>query len=201
MQSLGQQILYKEKVYEYYETMHLQLMLKLDFYKALEAGYIIRKCENCERYSLLQKGYHTKYCDLPNPANPKYTCAQLGYRLRGIKEDAEGSLLAQAGESDAFERLHKQLANFIRPIALESCRHFGCTDVVFTPLLEDLRAEGGLELWERIHNGGYDERVGKLTTYLYPFLRGRMYRYLETNLGVMSLSKDDMERVRRCIFR
>ncbi len=84
------------KVYEYYETTHLQTMLKLDFYKALEAGHIIRKCENCGRYFLLQKGYHTKYCDLPNPANPKYTCAQLGYRLRGIKEDAEGSPLAQA---------------------------------------------------------------------------------------------------------
>ena len=84
------------KVYEYYEAMRLQTMLKLDFYKALEAGHIIRKCENCGQYFLLQKGYHTKYCDLPNPANPKYTCAQLGYRLRGIKEDAEGSPLAQA---------------------------------------------------------------------------------------------------------
>ena len=84
------------KVYEYYETMRLQTMLKLDFYKALEAGHIIRKCQNCGRYFLLQKGYHTKYCDLPNPANPKYTCAQLGYRLRGIKEDAGGSPLAQA---------------------------------------------------------------------------------------------------------
>ena len=84
------------KVYEYYEATRLQTMLKLDFYKALEAGHIIRKCQNCGRYFLLQKGYHTKYCDLPNPANPKYTCAQLGYRLRGIKEDAGGSPLAQA---------------------------------------------------------------------------------------------------------
>ena len=84
------------KVYEYYAADRLQTMLKLDFYKALEAGHIIRKCENCGRYFLLQKGYHTKYCDLPNSDNPKYTCAQLGYRLRGIKEDAEGSPLAQA---------------------------------------------------------------------------------------------------------
>ena len=104
---------------------------------------------------------------------------------------------AQAGEAGAFEQLHKQLANFIRSIALESCRHFGCTDVVSASLLEDLCAEGDLELWERIHSGGYDEHAGKLTTYLYPFLRGRMYRYLETNLGVMSLSKDEMERVRQ----
>ena len=83
---------------------------------------------------------------------------------------------AQAREADAFERLHKQLANFIRAIALEACRHFECTDVVSTPLPEDLCAEGSLELWERILRGGYDECAGKLTTYLYPFLRGSMYR-------------------------
>lgn len=44
------------KVYEYYETMHLQTMLKLDFYKALEAGHIIRKCENCGRYFCCRRG-------------------------------------------------------------------------------------------------------------------------------------------------
>ena len=57
-------------------------------------------------------------------------------------------------------------------------------------------AEGNLELWERIQSSGYDGGAGKLTTWLYPFLRGRMYRYLETNLGVMALSKDEMARVR-----
>ncbi len=55
---------------------------------------------------------------------------------------------------------------------------------------------GGLELWERIQAGGYNEGTGKLTTWLYPFLWGRMYRYLETSLGVMALSKDEMARVR-----
>ena len=35
------------KVYEYYEATRLQTMLKLDFCKALEAGHIIRKCQNC----------------------------------------------------------------------------------------------------------------------------------------------------------
>ena len=29
-----------------------------------------------------------------------------------------------------------------------------------------------------------------------PLLRGRMYCYLKTNLGVIALSKDEMERVR-----
>ena len=64
---------------------------------------------------------------------------------------------ARAGSADAFEQLCEQLANFIRSIALEACRHFGCSDFAAALLLEDLCAEGGLELWERIHGGGYDE--------------------------------------------
>lgn len=76
------------KIYEYHEADCLQAFLKTDFYKALETGYIIRKCEYCGRYFLLKKAYHTKYCDRPAPDNPKYTCAQLGYHFRGIKEVA-----------------------------------------------------------------------------------------------------------------
>lgn len=102
----------------------------------------------------------------------------------------------QAGDTTAFEMLYGQLENFIRAIALDAARSSGCTDFTATSLQEDLCAEGSLELWERILIGGYDEKIGKLTTWLYPFLRGRMYRYLETNLGVMALSKDEMERVR-----
>lgn len=94
------------KVYEYYVADRLQTMLKLDFYKGLEAGHLIRRCENCGRFFLLQKGYHTKYCDLPNPTNPRYTCAQLGYRLRGVKEEAEDSPLSQALYR-CFQRIDK----------------------------------------------------------------------------------------------
>ena len=57
-------------IFEYYETEHLQTLLKLDFYKGLEAGHLIRKCELCGRLFLLQKDSHTKYCDSPNPDNP-----------------------------------------------------------------------------------------------------------------------------------
>lgn len=74
------------KIYQYYEVESLQALLKMDFYKALDAGYVIRKCEYCGRYFLLKKGYHTKYCDNLAPDNPKYTCAQLGYHRKGIKE-------------------------------------------------------------------------------------------------------------------
>lgn len=43
------------KIYEYYEVQSLQTLLKTDFYKALEAGYIIRRCEYCGRFFLLRK--------------------------------------------------------------------------------------------------------------------------------------------------
>lgn len=76
------------RIYEYYEVKMLQALLKMDFYKALEAGYTIRKCSYCGRYFLLKDARHTKYCDRPSPSNPKYTCAQLGYHFRAIKETA-----------------------------------------------------------------------------------------------------------------
>lgn len=86
----------KYKIYEYYEVVALQTLLKMDFYKALEAGFVIRRCEYCGRYFLLKKGYHTKYCDQPNPNDLKHTCAQLGYHLKGVKEAAGDDPKAQS---------------------------------------------------------------------------------------------------------
>ena len=86
--------------------------MKLDFYKGLEAGHLIRKCELCGRLFLLQKGYHTKYCDSPNPDNPRYSCAQLGYRIRGVKEAAADSPLTQA-LSRCYQRIDKDKARGI----------------------------------------------------------------------------------------
>lgn len=84
------------KIYTYYQVNRLQAFLKTDFYRALEAGYIIRKCEYCGKCFLLKKAYRTKYCDNPAPDNPKYTCAQLGYRKRGIKETVPDNPKAQS---------------------------------------------------------------------------------------------------------
>lgn len=73
---------------------------------------MIRKCELCGRLFLLQKGYHTKYCDSPNPDNPRYSCAQLGYRMRGVKETAADSPLTQA-LSRCYQRIDKDKARGI----------------------------------------------------------------------------------------
>jgi len=98
-----------------------------------------------------------------------------------------------SGETEAYGLLYEQMMPFVRAIAIETLERFNCRR---DDMLDDLCSEGAVEFCERIQCGGYDESRGRLTTYLHPFLRGRMYRYMEANLGVMVLSKDEMQRVR-----
>ena len=78
------------------------------------------------------------------------------------------------------------MQGFIASVAKDAAQNFGCTD---KEMLDELCAEGALELCERLSTGAYDEARGKLTTYLHPFLRGKMYRYLEANLGAAVLAQ------------
>ena len=84
------------QILEQYRTGSLLLLLKIDFYKALEAGHLIRRCEYCGHFFLLTKRLHTKYCDNPAPDHPQYTCAQMGYRLTRRKENPEDDPKADA---------------------------------------------------------------------------------------------------------
>ena len=97
------------EIFEYYEATQLQTLLKMDFYKALSAGHVVRRCEYCGRYFLLTKGYHTKYCDKPNPKYPEFTCAQLGYRQTGLKEAAKDDPMKQA-LFRCYQRLNKDVS-------------------------------------------------------------------------------------------
>ena len=99
-----------------------------------------------------------------------------------------------SGNAEAFERLYLQMQGFIASVAKDAAQSFGCTD---KETLDELCAEGALELCECLSTGEYDENRGKLTTYLHPFLRGKMYRYLEANLGAAVLLKDEMQRVKQ----
>ena len=86
------------------------------------------------------------------------------------------------------------MQSFIASVAKDAAQNFGCAD---KEILDELCAEGALELCERLSTGAYDEDRGKLTTYLHPFLRGKMYRYLEANLGAAVLPKDEIQRVKQ----
>ena len=99
-----------------------------------------------------------------------------------------------SGDAEAFEELYLQMQGFIASVAKDAAQSFGCAD---KETLDELCAEGALELCERLSTGEYDENRGKLTTYLHPFLRGKMYRYLEANLGAAALPKDEMQRVKQ----
>ena len=107
----------------------------------------------------------------------------------------------------ALEKLYHKNLGLIRSIAKETAADFSCLTVdehhpnqfsAYTKtVLDDLCGEGVLELLTRIQSREYDESRAALTTYLYPHLRGRMTRWLEQNLGCMTLSKDEMAAVRQ----
>ena len=97
------------QIFEYYEATQLQTLLKMDFHKALSAGHVIRRCAYCGRYFLLTTGYHTKYCDRPNPQYPEFTCAQLGYRQTGLKEAAKDDPMKQS-LLRCYQRLNKDVS-------------------------------------------------------------------------------------------
>ena len=99
-----------------------------------------------------------------------------------------------SGDTEAFEQLYLQMQGFIASVAKDAAQSFGCSD---KETLDELCAEGALELCERLSVGAYVENRGKLTTYLHPFLRGKMYRYLEANLGAAVLPKDEMQRLKQ----
>ena len=99
-----------------------------------------------------------------------------------------------SGDTEAFEQLYLQMQGFIASVAKDAAQSFGCSD---KEILDELCAEGALELCEHLSTGTYDEERGKLTTYLHPFLRGKMYRYLEANLGAAALPRDEMQRVKQ----
>ena len=64
-------------------------------------------------------------------------------------------------------------------------------------LLDDLKSEGTVELLRLIQSKEYDKNKGEFSTYIYPHIKGVMQRYLEKNMGVMSVSKNAMDLIRK----
>lgn len=93
-------------------------------------------------------------------------------------------------DEDALAQLYEQNMDLLWSIARKSAKAFGCAE---SEVLDDLVSEGILAFSEVIYKGGYDETKGKLTTYVYPFIKGAMYRWLEKNAGPAALSYEDLE--------
>ncbi len=90
-------------VYEVYSSETLQGFLKMDFMKAVMAGHVIRRCQNCKRFFLLTQGYKTIYCDRPLADNPKRTCRQQGAKNLA-KQKAAGNPVLR-GYNKAYQRV------------------------------------------------------------------------------------------------
>ena len=93
-------------------------------------------------------------------------------------------------DEDALAQLYEQNMDLLWSIARKSAKAFGCDG---SDVLDDLVSEGILAFSEVIYKGSYDEVKGKLTTYVYPFVKGAMYRWLEKNTRAAALSYEDLE--------
>ena len=96
--------------------------------------------------------------------------------------------------------MYLQFEGLIRQIAVDSLKAFrfwrssAGTNTYSLFLLEDLVSEGAAEFFERVQERKYDASVAKLTTYMYPHIKGVMHRYLEKIVARQkwTLSTEDM---------
>ena len=93
------------------------------------------------------------------------------------------------GDASALEQLYEQNIGLIKRIAEKCLMDFGYLSQDagdsgnaashIGELRQELFSEGTLAFFEQIQSSTYDPSRGKLTTYLYPHIKGAMYRWLE----------------------
>ena len=107
---------------------------------------------------------------------------------------------------ETVHQLYQQSRKLILKLATESARSFHClffrengkdytayTDSV----IDELVSEGTVALIEVIRSDRYAPDAGKFSTYVYPFIKGAMHRWLENNIGAVAVSKHEMQKVRQ----
>ena len=93
------------------------------------------------------------------------------------------------GDASALEQLYEQNIGLIKRIAEKCLMDFGYLSQDagdsgnaashIGELRQELFSEGTLAFFEQIQSSTYDPSRGKLTTFLYPFIKGAMHRWLE----------------------
>lgn len=87
------------------------------------------------------------------------------------------------GDEAALGALCQSLGGLVRAVALACMKKLGILrpgdrlGAYQRDVLEEMCSEGWAAVYECISRGEYDGSRGKLTTYLYPFLWGAMWRY------------------------
>lgn len=96
------------------------------------------------------------------------------------------------------EHLYNDFYTTIKNLAFEVCKTFNCYEKNTNHtrnIIDELISVGTVSFFSNIDN--YDSEKAKLTTFMYPYIKGDMYRYMEKNVGSLSLTKNEMEEVRK----
>lgn len=131
-----------------------------------------------------------------------------GGELSYTNEELMQKYLDGGDEAEIFDALYRQNIGLIVTLATETAASFNClhyaewegemqTTGYTQAFLEDLQNEGAMAMFQKIRDRDYDAERAKFSTYIYPYIKGAMYRYMETNIGNMSLSKDQSETIRK----
>ncbi len=90
------------------EFSYLSFFLYTDFYRGLIAGNIPRRCHNCGRYFLLNKGYDTCYCNNIAPGETEKTCRKVGAHKKEARK--EGKTPARLEYDKVYNKLKTRRA-------------------------------------------------------------------------------------------
>jgi len=85
------------------EFSTLSHFLYTDFYRGLIAGNVPRRCHNCGRFFLLNRGYNTCYCNNIAPGETVKTCRKIGAHRKA--QDLSGAMPAQLEYRKVYNRL------------------------------------------------------------------------------------------------
>lgn len=106
-----------------------------------------------------------------------------------------------------MEKLYNKNIGFIYGIAKEVAVSFNCYNkspdyphkltAYSKGIMEELSNEGMLEFFSCLRRKEYDPERARFTTYLHPRLKGAMYRWMESNLGVLSFDSETMAQLRK----
>lgn len=85
------------------EFSALSHFLYTDFYRGLITGNSPRRCHNCGRFFLLNRGYNTCYCNNIAPGETAKTCRKIGAHRKA--QDLSGATPAQLEYRKVYNRL------------------------------------------------------------------------------------------------
>lgn len=100
------------------------------------------------------------------------------------------------GNDTALDKLYRQNIGYIHNIVTDISKRSGLK--LSEDIQQDLEQVGALEFIELVREKKFDPEISKLQTYLYPFILGKMWRYIEEYYGIVSIPHGTMTQIRKC---